>query len=374
MLPDHIDQTLRLIYYDPKSEGGFASIDKLYAAAKLKDPHVTRTEVRNWLASELTYSLHAPTQTNFSRNRCVVEHVDEQWQADLVDMASVKRNNNNVSFILTVIDMFSKFAFTIPLKNKSGQSLKKAFQQIFSKGRIPMKLQTDKGTEFTNRLLQDYLAKNNVHFFTTTNVNIKCSVIERFNRTLKMKMYKYLTAKSTKKYIDVLDSLTDSYNRSKHRTTKMRPIDVDPDDLGDEKIVFRNTYRAPSKLELLRQSVGRKNEFEIGDEVRIALVKKTFSKGYKQQWSKDTYKVVNCIHRIDRNVYEIANSSRRVLRKKFYPEELSKVTVNLSHINNVIRSRENNGAKECLVRVVDSIGERNRWVPEDDVPHALRKV
>lgn len=374
MLPDHIDKTLRLIYYDPKSEGGFSSIDKLYATAKLKDPHVSRKDVRNWLASELTYSLHAPTQTNFGRNRCVVEHVDEQWQADLVDMSSVKKSNNNVSFILTVIDMFSKYAFTVPLKNKSSVSLRDAFRRIFSTGRVPTKLQTDKGTEFTNKLLQDYLKENEVHFFTTTNTNIKCAVVERFNRTLKMKMFKYLTAKSTKKYIDVLSSLTDSYNRSKHSTTKMRPIDVDPHDTNDERVVFSNSYGVPSKLDLLRQSIGRPDLFEVGDEVRIALVKKTFNKGYKQQWSKETYRILNSIHRIDKTVYELVDSSRRALRKKFYPEEISKVTVNLSNIERIIRSRMTEGVKQYLVMIKDSDGQRNRWIPEDDVPPALRKV
>ena len=375
MLPDHIDKTLRSIYFDPKSEAGFASIDKLYSAAKLKDPHVSRKDVRNWLASELTYSLHAPTVTNFPRNRCIVEHVDQQWQADLVDMSSVKRSNPNYAFILTVIDMFSKYAFTVPLKNKSGQSLKDAFHKIFSTGRIPLKLQTDKGTEFTNKSLQDFLMQNHVHFFTTTNINIKCAVIERFNRTLKTKMFKYLTANSTKRYIDVLASLTDAYNRSKHRTTKMRPIDVDPYDAQDEKHVFYNTYGVPSMRDLLLNTVNRNlsSEFHVGDEVRIALVKKTFNKGYKPQWSKETYRVLNCIRRIDRTVYEIYSlSSRKVLRKKFYPEKLSKVTVNLSRINRIIRSRTNNGTRQYLVALSDD--PKNKWIDEDDLPPPLRKV
>jgi hypothetical protein len=372
MLPDHIDHTLRSIYFDPKSPAGFSSIDKLYAHAKLKDPHVSRANVRDWLASELTYSLHAPSVTNFKRNRCIVQHIDEQWQADLVDMSKFKRHNSNFAFILTVIDMFSKFAFTVPLRNKTGATLRDAFGKIFSKGRKPMKLQTDKGTEFTNKLLQNYLEENHVHYFTTTNINIKCAVVERFNRTLKDRMFKYLTANSTKRYIDVLDSLTDSYNRAKHRTTKMRPIDVE--EPRDEERVFCNTYGVPSMRDLLLQSTKRNEIFEIGDRVRIALVKKAFSKGYKPQWSKDTYKIVNVIHRIDKSVYEIANSSRRVLKKKFYPEELFKVTINLSHIQRVIRSRRLQGAKQYLVKISEPSGQINRWVNEDEVPPALKKV
>lgn len=236
MLPDEIDQTLRSIYFDPRSEGGFASIDKLYSVAKLKDPHLSRKDVRNWLASEMTYSLHTQVQDKFTRNRCIVEHVDEQWQADLVDMSKLRRSNSNTSFILTVIDMFSKFAFTIPLKSKSALSLREAFLKIFSCGRVPLKLQTDKGTEFTNKIVQAVLNKFEIHFFTTTNSNIKCAIVERFNRTLKTKMFKYLTAHSTKRYIDVLSELTHSYNHSMHRTIKMRPADVTRDDECERSI------------------------------------------------------------------------------------------------------------------------------------------
>lgn len=374
MLPDNIDKTLRSIYFNPNSEAGFSSIDKLYDAARLKDPHVTRSDVRDWLASEMTYSLHNPTRNTFARNRCIVGHVDEQWQADLVDMARFSLDNDDYTFILTVIDMFSKYAWTVPVMSKSGPLMKAAFRKIFSEGRLPLKLQTDKGLEFRNRILQDFLKQEHVYFFTTKNSDIKCAVVERFNRTLKTRIFKYLTAKVTKRYIDILPALTASYNRSRHRTTKMRPIDVTPHDMNEERYVFYNTYKAHDMHELQRQNEKRIDQFDVGDEVRIALLKKTFSKGYKQQWSVETYKVVNCIHRPDKTVYEIANANHKLLKKKFYPEELSKVTQNLSKITRVIRTRVKNKLKQYLVEINDHQGERNRWIPENDLPPAFRKV
>lgn len=375
MIPDKIDSVLRKIYYDPKSAAGFASIDKLYKWARLEDPHVTIQDVRDWLASEHTYALHAPSRVRFTRNRCLVEHVDEQWQADLVDMAKYKRWNHGYTFILTVVDMFSKFAFTIPVKTKTGVSLRRAFEKIFNKGRVPLKLQTDKGTEFTNTHLQQYLKSREVEYFTTTNRNIKCALVERFNRTLKTRLFKYMTSKNTKKYIDVLTSFTDSYNASKHRTTKMRPIDVDPDDKQDEKTVFLNTYGVPSLRHLLFREYYRKNEFEPGDEVRIALMKEAFTKGYSPQWSKDTYRIVRCIPRVDKTVYEIKSSgSNHILRKKFYKEELQKVTNNLSHIDKVIRKREKDGITQYLVKFTDDRGSRNRWIHQSELPPSFGKL
>ena len=112
-----------------------------------------------------------------------------------------------------------------PLKTKQGQELVKAFRTILSSGRKPLKLQTDKGTEFLNRQFQKFLRDNNIHFFTV-NSELKASVIERFNRTFKNKMYKYFTAKNTLSYIDVLPQLVSSYNNTYYRSIKMKPTQV----------------------------------------------------------------------------------------------------------------------------------------------------
>ena len=111
------------------------------------------------------------------------------------------------------------------LKTKQGQELVKAFQTILSSGRKPSKLQTDQGTEFLNRVFQKFLRDNYIDFFTV-NSGLKASVIERFNRTFKNKMYKYFTAKNTLSYIDVLPQLVKSYNNTYHRSIKMKPNQV----------------------------------------------------------------------------------------------------------------------------------------------------
>lgn len=101
----------------------------------------------------------------------------------------------------------------MPLKTKTGQELVKAFQTILSSGRKPNKLQTDQGKEFVNEHFQKFLRDKNIHFFTT-NSGLKASVVERYNRTLKNKMYRYFTAKNTLRYIDVLPKLVSSYNKT----------------------------------------------------------------------------------------------------------------------------------------------------------------
>ena len=126
-----------------------------------------------------------------------------EWRADLVDMSSLARFNRGYKFLLTCIDVFSKFAWVVSLRNKTGESLFNDFQSIVDRGRSPEKLQIDKGTEFLNCNFQSLLKENSIHLFTT-NSELKASVVERFSRTLKTRMWKLFTAKNTGVYIDIL--------------------------------------------------------------------------------------------------------------------------------------------------------------------------
>ena len=160
----------------------------------------------------------------------------------LIDMQKFSKSNNNYKYILTVIDCFSRYAYALPLLNKNGYTITKALKSIF-KQQKPAKLQTDRGREFLNKSVQSYLKKAEIIYFNTYNSNFKCAIVERFNRTLLSLLYKYFTSKGTTKYIDVLQTFVNSYNRTKHRTIKMSPIEVNE---SNEKIVFKNIYGVSS--------------------------------------------------------------------------------------------------------------------------------
>ena len=121
----------------------------------------------------------------------VVYRIDHQWQADLVDLGKLAFYNKGFKYLLTCIDVLSRYAWVVPLKDKTGKTLKEAFHVMFKTGRQPISLQTDKGTEFTNRIFQKFLNEHDVHF-TTYNEETKANIVERFNRILKTKMWKYL--------------------------------------------------------------------------------------------------------------------------------------------------------------------------------------
>jgi hypothetical protein len=153
--------------------------------------------------------LHKPTRRRFPRRQVVVYGIDHQWQADY--LGKLAYYNKGFKYLLTCIDVLSKYAWVLPLKDKTGTSLKEAFQVIFKTGRQPICLQTD---------------RDDVHFFTMYNDETKASIVERFNRTLKTKMWKYFTHRETLKYMDVLPDMVESYNRTVHRSIGMPPAEV----------------------------------------------------------------------------------------------------------------------------------------------------
>ena len=140
----------------------------------------------NW-QEKLADELHTPIKRNFTRRRVIVNHIDEIWAADLVDMQKFSKWNRGYKYLMVVIDVFSKYGWIVPLKDKKGESVTNAFKTIFKKGRKPQYLSVDKGKEFYNKHLKDLLEKYNTQIYSTENEE-KSSVVERWNRTIKSKM------------------------------------------------------------------------------------------------------------------------------------------------------------------------------------------
>lgn len=203
---DNLNKVLGKIYYDVKHPAGFASAAKLYEAAKPKIPEIKLKQVKQFLSSQLTYTLQKRRRVRFKRNKVLVDHVSEQFQADLVDMQAFKRNNDNYSYILTVVDVLSKYGYAIPMKNKTHKEVIPALKQVFD-DRKPTRFQTDQGTEFTGKELLKFYKDNEVQFFTAKNPATKATNVERFNRTLKAKMFKIFSTQGTYRYLDSLPDI-----------------------------------------------------------------------------------------------------------------------------------------------------------------------
>ena len=213
---EKVNSVLTPLYFSLREPSSFASKSKLLKAARQKMPSIKTREVKEWLMKNLTYTLHKPVKVNISKSTrpVVVFEIDEQWQADLVDMSKLSKKNKGYKFLLVCIDVLSKYAWLRPLKSKTGLAIKNALKDIFvSDQRIPQVLQTDKGKEFLNSEVNGLLKKYGVKLVTTFSER-KASVVERLNRTLKSIMFKYFTHHNTRAYIEVLPDLVSKYNHS----------------------------------------------------------------------------------------------------------------------------------------------------------------
>ena len=154
-----------------------------------------------------------------------MDGLDHQWVADLMEVQRFSESNRGYRYLLTVIDVLSKYAWVQPLKAKAGIQLVKAFEKILKEVRLPIQLQTDRGTEFYNQTVQRFLKKQGIHHFSTHG-DAKASVVERFNRTLKGRIYRYFNVANTLRYENVLQSLVRGYNATRHRSIGMAPKGV----------------------------------------------------------------------------------------------------------------------------------------------------
>ena len=309
----------------------------------------------------LTAELHRGARRNFPRRRVKVLGLSDLWQADLVEMQPYSRINRGYRYMLTCIDVMSKFAWAIPVRSKTGKDVTKGFTQILKTGVVPPKhLQVDKGKEFYNKEFQSLMKEYDIKLYST-NSEKKASVIERWNRTIKGAMWKQFTRRGNYKWVDTLKDLVDDYNDTVHSTIKMKPNQVTKED-------------ETQLLEILNPNTINitKAKFKVGDQVRISTHKKIFDKGYLQNWTNEIF-TVSKVRQTRPITYELTDASNEVVEGTFYKEELQKTRVpDLFLIEKVIRKkRDKDGKMKYYVKWKGYDSKFNSWT--DDVSSLIEK-
>ena len=290
---------------------------------KFFDSKVSGSGAKLTLQNEqLANELHKPIIRKFEKRRVYSTFKDNIWGADLADMQLLSKYNKGIRFLLCVIDIFSKYASVIPLKDKKGISIVKAFQSILKQSnKKPNKIWVDKGSEFYNAYFKKCLRDNDVVMYSTHNEG-KSVVAERFIRTLKGKICKNMTSISKNVYIDKLDDIVDGYNNTYHTAIKMKPIDVKD-----------NTYINTDK------EINNKDpKFKVGDRVRISKYKNIFAKGYMPNWSEEVF-VIKKVKNTIPWTYVINDLNGEVIIGTFYEKELQKTSQEEFRIEKVIRRK-----------------------------------
>ena len=262
-------------------------------------------------------------------------------------MKAVSKFNQGFNFLLLVIDILSKYGWIIPLKNKEGKTVASALKKIF-KERKPEKMWVDKGKEFYNKDVKEL-----IELYSTENEE-KSSVVERWIRTMKEKMWKYFTDNNTNHYVDILPDLVKDYNNTKHSSIKMTLVEASKK--KNEFTVWRNLY--PDRL----KKIDINPKFSIGDKVRISKKKKTFEKGYTTRWTEEIFTITK-INRTSPVTYKIADLNGEEIDGSFYEPELQKTSQQLFRIEKVIEK----GKNKSLVKWKAYSDNFNSWVDNKEI-------
>ena len=249
---------------------------------------------------------------NYATKKTDVYHIDDIWSLDILDLKDYGlENNRGYRYVLVTIDNFSKFGWTIPLKNKNAQTIKDSFENIIiNSKRKPGLIESDRGKEFFNNIFQDFSNKNNIKLYSR-NSSLGAVFPERFNRTIRDLLKKPVFEKGDGNWIDVLQTMTKQYINRIHLSIKLTPIQASLK--KNEGYVYKN---------LLDKRKKKTPKFQINDLVRTADLKKAFSRGDTTNWSYKLYKITEIINGTIPS-YKIDNLEERYNQSLLQKTELS---------------------------------------------------
>lgn len=305
---------LKLLYHDLESPVAYSSPQKIHSIAKtyVKGLHVN--DVKTFLSGQSTYVRHRNRQKRFRRRKTITSGLNSLHQADLADMSQLAPYNSGVKFLLVNIDCFSRYAQAMPLKRKLGSHVARAFEEMYKRDhkRVPKYLHTDRGGEFLNPESKTIFKKYGVHHYFTYSPH-KAALIERWIRTFRMILAKFLHARKTRRYLDDLPALVTLYNNRKHRSLfNLSPSEVSPQ---NEKKLWKKMYKDqfPKKTSF---------KFRVGQIVKITDPKSRFAKEWTGSWSEQNYQIV-LRQNTNPPTYKLANEQGQIIKQTYYEKDMT---------------------------------------------------
>ena len=277
---------------------------------------------------EIAREIFSPVFKKFDRIKIIPHYKDECWSIDLIDRSSLSKYNKNYKFIFTIIDNHTKYAWAIPLKDKSGKSTTTALKSLIEKTkRKPDKIWSDRGKEFYNKTFLDFIKQNEIQIYST-NSDLKAVFVERFNRTLLDLIKKPMYIEGKACWLNHLDTAMEKYNNRVHGTTKMTPFEMST----NQKLIPNNTEGA------LRSNFKNKQpKFQVGDYVRVPDKRNLYSKGYTTNWNRELFK----IHKNNNTnpvTYSLVDENNEQIEGKYYEQELLGSVFNFESNNKTLES------------------------------------
>ncbi len=351
--------TLKEIYQDPAHQGSLGGETRFYNAAKKLLPKLTRAQVHKFLQTQYAYTRLKPRRQKYQRRKIVAVDMNDLYQGDLADMQKFAKFNDNYRFLFFCIDMFTKMLFVIPVFSKKPVEMIRAVTIIFKKYGIPLKFNFDNGTEMKNTLVKTFMKELGIVLYFTRNDDIKCAGAERAIRTIKERLWVYMTENNGYRYIDVLQSVVDGYNNDVHSSTGFAP-----------SLVGEKECKEIRGKMLLTSDDSNPQKYYNGDYVRISMRKGVFEHGYEHKFSDEIFIIYDTVKSASLNLYRIKDRSDEKVTGLFYEQELSKVEIESTEgyrIDKILRTRKRNGKEEYLVHWSGYSSAHDTWEPKENL-------
>jgi hypothetical protein len=270
-------------------------------------------------AKQVAEELHKPARKHYQRRMVIVKYVDEIHCCDLIniDPPEIGKNHVKYNYVLTYMDLFSRYAWAFALRNKSADELLKCLKSVWQTNK-PIKLWSDKESGLYSKQAEKFFKDNNVELYSTES-EIKCGPIERFNRTLKERMEtrrtEYTILNKPFKFLQHLPVVINDYNNTIHRSLGITPTEATK---KENESIVQNAF-----MQKYNSILSEKPKFKVGDAVRIYRYKYHFDKGYKQRWTDEIF-FVKEVHKSKPITYSLIDDKEEVIKGRFYSYELQK--------------------------------------------------
>lgn len=360
---------LAQIYFNPKHPASFQNPLRLYKTVKQEGKYkISHSQIKRWIQQKHSYSTNKAVKRHFQRGRVIVKGIDDQWDADLASLIPYADSNEGFKYLLCVIDIFSRYAWVEPLKDKTPNEIIKAFKKVLSEGRKPKRLRTDAATDFTSSKFKEFCKKEKIANFVTHN-ETQANYVERFIKSIKSKIFRYMNHNNTERYVDVLSKLVDSYNNTFHTGIQSEPINVRKE---NESKLWWQMYWPKDYPKIKKENEKKKSPFlfNIGDKVRMSHLRKAFQREYDSKWSSEIYKVSYRFLRQEQPIYKIKDWFNEPIQGTFYQTELQKVDSpeeDFWKINQILKYKGVGENRKALVSWIGWPKKFNSWLFVRDI-------
>ena len=352
---EEILEDLKKNYTRPGHPIAFSGINNIF---KFYEKRISKKEIEDFLSTNYTYTRHKETAKRY-QNPTYKYFKRYQWQADLIDISNVSKYNKNYRFILSVIDIYTRYAWLRLLKTKQANETCEQFADILSSVDVkPITLFTDKGGELKNKIFQSFCSRNGIRLFHNE-TSYHAPFVERFQRTIQRIIYQYCTDNGSYQFYDKLQLLLDSYNSRDHRMLGgLSPEEAELDENASKVSMENEKYLCKFKK--------RKPKYKNNTLVRIKSEKNTFHKGYRPTFNDEIFKIVQVKTNLPIPLYTLGSlDDEEVLVGNFYQFQITPVKQNEHRIEKVLKKNKKSG--KSFVKWEGYPDRFNNWIEDSAI-------